>query len=633
MTRTASRALGPAARAPARRRAGVHVSTHSLVSTGHQLATRSALQVLESGGNAFDAAITASALMNVALPMSCGLGGDVAVLAYRADGGHALSLCGLGAAPAGADPDTFRRLGHRDVPRNGVRSATVPACLDAFSELSAHLGSRPLAELLEPAACAAEEGLEVTPQMAEWIWANRRVIRADAHLLQTFLPGGRVPPVGGRLRWPGLARTYRRVGESAGAWREGEALLRTSSELGGLFAAADLRRSQCAVEAPVSLRVARREVLTTPLPTQGFLLLQNLRLLELARERWPPRSAADEAHLLSEICNLTFHHRLLLAGDPRFVAGTERLLKPAFLDGLLGQVDPERRSPCRYQSHYSAGDTTSLVVVDAAGNAASIVQSLGLGFGAGVGVPDTGLIFNNRLGRSSTLREGDPNQVAPGKRPINTIAPYLVLERGRLWLAGNTPGGDGQVQWNAQFLAALLFHDEDTVRAISAPRWTYLPGGDKCEAGRPEQIEADEDCDAEMLAGLIDRGHRVTTRPDVGGAMRAGADARRWPSPGCRRRAPGGPDARDRPGRVTWGARSRRPYNGRPWHLQRPARLQTVGRATWSPSASWTRCSPVWTWGRSSRTSSPRCPVTGPGSRSSGGRCRASRTWRSSASC
>jgi gamma-glutamyltranspeptidase/glutathione hydrolase len=148
------------------------------------------------------------------------------------------------------------------------------------------------------------------------------------------------------------------------------------------------------------------------------------------------------------------------------------------------------------------------------------VQSLGLGFGAGVGVPELGLLLCNRLGRSSTLDPGHANRCRPGRRPVNTIFPWSVSDAGGLRWLGGTPGGDGQTQWNAQTLAAMLLDGLDPLRALTLPHWTSYPGADKVEAAMRPHLQLDDTVEDAVVTELEARGHEVVRKASVGGVTR-----------------------------------------------------------------------------------------------------------------
>ncbi|MFB7666524.1 gamma-glutamyltransferase family protein [Kitasatospora sp. NPDC056138] len=494
----------------------------ALASTGSSLATVAALAVLEEGGNAFDAAITASALLTVCMPMASGPGGDAAAVLHVRGEDQPLALTSLGRAPGAADPAAFRDRGLGTVPRTGVLSSTTPALMDAWYALHERFGSRPLEELLRPAVRTAADGATVTSQFQRWTRENLQVLEQPA-FREVYAAAARPEAVGTRLRQSGLERLYTMAGQlDAGGLRQelADRVGRLSTELDGLLAPEDLLASHARLGPATTLELAGHRIAVPPAPTQGPLMLQNLALYASFAPEEGSGSAAG-MHVLSEIFNQTFNWRLEHLRDPEVVdKPMPDPLDPGVLAELGRGVDVDRRSACRYAGHYSHGDTTHFVVADRFGNAVTWVQSLGLGFGAGVGVPELGLLLCNRLGRSSTLSPDHANRVRPGARPVNTIFPWTISDHRGGRRLGGTPGGDGQCQWNTQVTAALLVDGATPLRALTLPRWTYFPGSDKTEADRPEQLQVDETLDQAVFEGLAHRGHELVRKASVGGVSR-----------------------------------------------------------------------------------------------------------------
>lgn len=492
-----------------------------MVSTGSSLATLAALDVLSEGGTAFDAAITVSALLTVTLPMACGAAGDAAALLCVAGETGPLSLISLGRAPSGVSAQAYTSRGMATVPRTGILSATTPALTDAWFAVHRDWGTLPLRRLLLPAITAAEEGITVTGQFARWTRENLEVLE-QPEFVATYAPCAGQRAIGSTVRQPGLARLCRLVaGTTAAEVRGliGAGIEKECASLGGLITAKDCEADHAEVGPALSHTVAGHQVCTTPPPTQGALLLQNLAVYEAMAGEVSVRSA-EGIHILSEIINQTYAWRLDHLCDPRF-RGAINPLGASSLTAITAGVNRSHASPCRYRGYYSDGDTTHFVVLDRYGNGVSWVQSLGLGFGAGVGVPSLGLLLCNRLGRSATLNPSHPNCCQPGKRPVNTILPWAVTDPpGRLLWLGGTPGGDAQCQWNAQTISSLLIDGESPLRAVSQPRWTYLPGSDKAEAGKPVQLQVDEVMDPAVSRRLSTMGHQVVLKASVGGVNR-----------------------------------------------------------------------------------------------------------------
>jgi gamma-glutamyltranspeptidase/glutathione hydrolase len=261
------------------------------------------------------------------------------------------------------------------------------------------------------------------------------------------------------------------------------------------------------------------QVATTPAPTQGPLLAQTVSAyLQLATEADSLRKSPS-IHLLSEVVNQVYGWRLKHLGDPDFVNVPDPLDQSS-LDALKAGVNRDNRSEPLALGRYNQGDTSQFSLIDAEGNGVSWIQSLGLGFGSGIAVSELGLFIGDRLGRSATLDQTEPNSVAPWKRPVNTIHTWGASSMGRLRWMGGTPGGDGQVQWNAQTLISLLFEQTTPLEALSRPKWTYYPGVDKAEADMIPQLRVDDTLPDEDVDELSRRGHNLVVTASVGGVSR-----------------------------------------------------------------------------------------------------------------
>jgi len=497
-------------------------SGSAMVSSGAGAATLIGLDVMKAGGNAFDAAVAVSAALTVTWPMSSGPAGDMAAILHSERRNQTLSLTSLGRAPMAAEIDFFRQRGFATVPRTGLYSSTTPALFDAWVALSESGYCRlSLAGLLEPAIGLATEGIVVSSQFQKWTRDNMAFL--DKAFASTYAPAVDADAVGRRLRQPGLAAFLRLAGNLDGEelrGRVGHELSRLHCDGGHYFTAEDMKLPH----AEISLAMPRKKlgawsVHTTPPPTQGILCLQNLALLENLCDRPLDLSTAPNIHVLAEAINHTFGWRLRHLGDPNFVTVPDAL-KDQTLRQLEAEMDLTMRSPSCVGGWYNLGDTTHFVTADGDGNVVSWVQSLGLGFGAGMGIPDYGMLLCNRLGRSATLVPGQANCCAPHKRPVNTIFPWMCINGDSIVLAGGTPGGDGQCQWNSQVLGAMVLGGLDAVQALSMPRWTLYPGSDKMERGMEPSLKVDDSMSAVTRAQLEGFGHRIVVSANVGGANR-----------------------------------------------------------------------------------------------------------------
>ena len=450
-----------------------------MVVSPHSLASQAGVAILQAGGSAVDAAIAAAAVLAVVYPHMTSVGGDAFWLIHDARTGAVQALDAAGAAPAGATIDWFRERGLAEIPLRGVVPATVtvPGAVDGWCEAHARHGRLPLAADLAAAVGYAREGFPVTPRLAEWTERNADVLAADPAAARIFLAEGRRPAAGRRLVNPDLARTLERLGAGGrAAFYEGETarlLVGWSRERGGFFTERDLAAQRARWTEPISATYRGVTIHETPPPSQGLSVLQALRLVEAYDLGALPYLGPDHVHLLVQAKQIAFHDRDRFVADPAFVpVPVARLLSPAYLAERRRLMDPARALPWdRVPSAGSlTGDTVYVGAVDQAGNAASLIQSLYFGFGAGVVAGETGVVLQNR-GAYFSLDPEHPNRLEPGKRPLHTLIASLAFRDGRLWQVMGCMGADGQPQIHLQVYTAMIDFGLDIQRAVEAPRW------------------------------------------------------------------------------------------------------------------------------------------------------------------
>ena len=487
-----------------------------MVASAHPAAALIGNSVLERGGNAFDAAIAVAAAEGVVLPMMCGLGGDAFVVLYDAKRRETVALNGSGVAAAGATREYYTSRGLKKMPIEGVHSAGVPGAVGVYETLWKRWGSQPWADLWAPAIRLAEDGVAITEQISRRIAERAEALARYPHSAAQFLPGGHPPAAGDRWAAPNLANSLRAVArDGAEALYRGELaerLLRFLAGEGALFQPDDFAGQQAVVYAPLQTDYRGLTVYETAPPSQGFVLLEKLNILEGFDLGALDPLGADRIHLLVEAKKLAFADRNRHAGDPAFVQWPlEELISKEHAARRRAEIDPRRAGAPGALVAEGAADTSYFCVVDGDGNAVSFIHSLSASFGSGVVAGDTGITLNNRVGRGFTLEEGHPNVLAPGKRTMHTLNAYLIARDGRPWLVGGTPGGDQQTQWNAQTITSLLDHGLSPQQAVEAPRWFSFPGTDPANLEQPMVVRVEDRVPEGARRGLVDRGHAVDT--------------------------------------------------------------------------------------------------------------------------
>lgn len=389
-----------------------------------------------------------------------------------------------------------------------------------------------LGRLLEPAIYYAEAGFPVTEKVAEW--CRRSGGQDVASLLarypssaRIFLPQGRPPQVGESLVQSDLARSLRIIADQGPrAFYEGplaDAMAAYARAHGGLLGAADLAAHRSEVTAPLATTFRGLTVHCAPPPSQGFLLLEMLNILEQDDLGAQPWGSADAIHVMVEAKKLAFADRVAYVGDPRFVANPlDRLLDKAYARERRRMIDLKRAQETVGPGaiREQVGETTAFVVADREGNVVSYITSLSAAFGCGEVVEGTGILLNNRGGRGFSLEPGHPNLIAPGKRTMHTLMAFLATKDGRPHLAWATRGGDAQAPWNFQVFSNILHHGINVQEAVERPRWVSFPATDPATIGSPFELRMEEGFPPETYDRLRERGHRiVASGADAGGVQ------------------------------------------------------------------------------------------------------------------
>ena len=496
------------------------MAANGMAATSQPLATLTALDILRSGGNAVDAAIAAVAMQCVVEPESTGIGGDCFVL-YSKKGALPIALSGAGRAPAKAHVEWYAERQIRQIEVQTPHAVTIPGAIDAWCLLHREHGTKPLSELLEPAAKAAEDGYVVTPRVA-WDWARNEGKLQDPHAARLMLKDGHAPQAGDTWRNPPLARTLRRIGrEGREAFYEGAVardLVNRLKELGGLHEEEDFAAQRAQWVEPIHASYRGYEVYECPPANQGLSALMILKTLEGYALAGDAFGEADRLHLIAEATKAAYHIRDTRIGDPDFTeVAVEKYLSEGWAEKTRRDIRLDRALPPEHWAGAEHKDTIYLCVVDRDGNAVSFINSLFSAFGSGIVGPESGVILHNRGSGFRTI-PGHPNAIAPRKRPFHTLIPGMLVKDGRAIMPFGVMGGQYQAVGHATFLHQLLDRGLDPQQAAEAPRVFAYQGVLQVEHPVGEAIFAD----------LARRGHRVEWAPlPLGGCQAISIDWQR----------------------------------------------------------------------------------------------------------
>jgi gamma-glutamyltranspeptidase / glutathione hydrolase len=458
----------------------------------HHLASAAGLGMLRAGGSAVDAAIATNAVLAVVMPQGCGLGGDAFFLMWDAATGHQTSLNGSGRAPAAADPAAWRSVGRTTLPLRGPHSITTPGAVRAWHAAHSRHGRLPRETLLAPAIELAHDGFPAWDGYIRAVESSAAVFAASddvpddgAGWASVHRPGGRPWRPGEIVRQPSLARTLERMAVAGfDDLYEGDLAHHQALGLGRAgspITVRDLEAQTATWEIPIGIDYRGVRVTSHRPNSSGVIALEILGLLARfeppAPEAFGPAGVADPRwiHLGIEASKVAMADRDALLADPAMAEDvSDLLLSPSRLDAFAARIDVRAAAPAPAASLPRGGGTIYLGVVDADGSAVSLIQSNFKDFGSGVLDPETGIVYHNR-GSFFSLTAGHPNELAPGKRPVHTLLPGMLIRDGRPWVVTGSMGGDAQPQIHAQVVSALVDGAVDLTTAVGAPRWFVEP--------------------------------------------------------------------------------------------------------------------------------------------------------------
>lgn len=487
------------------------LSTNGMCATSHPLGAKTAIDILERGGNAMDAAIAGALVLGICEPQMTGIGGDCFVLWQQGDG-DVQALNGSGRAPAALDAAELRQAGESVVPIQSPHSVTIPGAIDAFCHLSETVGTIGLDALLAPAISAAENGVPVAPRAA-FDWGR------DAQVLQgcardVYLPGGKAPQVGQIFRAPGQADVLRRIAKSGrDAFYAGEVaedIVGTLNGLGGRQTMADFANAACTRTTPIAGAYQDIDVVEHPPNGHGATALLMLNILAQFDVAAMDPLGAERVHIEAEAAKLAYDARNRFLADADYTNRLDHMLSLDTARKLAALIEPKKAMAHATEiSENVHKDTIYITTVDRNGMSVSLIYSIFNGFGSGIASEKFGILLQNR-GSGFTLEEGHPNELKGNKRPMHTIIPGMLRKNGKAIMPFGVMGGAYQPNGHARLVSNLLDHGMDPQSAIDAPRAFSDRDDLKVEKGYTDQVRQD----------LMDMGHNVSVpETPIGGAQ------------------------------------------------------------------------------------------------------------------
>jgi gamma-glutamyltranspeptidase / glutathione hydrolase len=485
------------------------------VASAHPLATQAGLDILQQGGNAFDAAVAVSAALAVVEPSGSGLGGGGFWLLHISSENRNVFVDGREVAPQAAHANMYLNAQGMVLPgasRDGALAAAIPGEPAALAHIATKYGQLELKQSLAPAIKLAREGVRVDTRLVQLMGFRIGQLRNNPGAASIFLDQGELPEIGSQLLQPDLARTLEAIAERGfdGFYMGSIAnqLVNAVRASGGIWSLQDLADYQIQERVPIEVEFEGFKLVSAPPPSSGGIALTTI-LNILSAYELPSLSETAQIHLLVEAMRRAYRDRAYYLGDPDFVSIPQaRLSHPWYAEGLRASIRLDKATPSAMLPGDGPGekgeDTTHFSVLDSRGNRVAATLSINLPFGSGFVAPGTGVLLNNEMDDFS-IKPGEPNAyglvgaeanaIAPGKRPLSSMTPTFVETPDRIAILG-TPGGSriitmvllgileflkGELpeQWvdkarfHHQYLPDKLYHEQ---RAFSDPVAKALTG-------------------------------------------------------------------------------------------------------------------------------------------------------------
>jgi gamma-glutamyltranspeptidase/glutathione hydrolase len=489
------------------------IAGEGMAATSHPLATLAAIDVLRSGGNAVDAAVTAVAILCVIEPHMTGIGGDCFALIAE-PGKPVWGYNGCGRSGAKASTEALLAKGMRSIEPTSPHAVNVPGAIEAWHALLKAYGTISLDGVLAPAIKYAEHGFPVAPRVASdwkgWVGKLGNSPGATRH----YLRNGGAPAEGDVIKLPALAETLKAIAKNGPrAFYEGpvaEDMAATLSAMGSVLTPEDFASHRGEAVTPISTNYRGVDLVEIPPNTQGLTALVTLNILENFDLASLEALGPDRFHLMLEAARLGFAVRDAHIAEPSSMrVPTAALNDKAFAKTLAARLDRGKRVPLPAVPA-PGSDTVYLTVVDRDRRAVSLINSLFSSFGSAICTEKTGVLFNNR-GSGFVLQPEHPNALGPSKRPMHTIIPALAMRGGRCDTTFGVMGAHYQPMGHVQMVLNMYDYGMDIQSAIDAPRAFFEGENTVIERGMP----------VATVEGLKSRGHKVVTAPTPWGGAQA----------------------------------------------------------------------------------------------------------------
>ncbi len=451
------------------------MAPNAMAATSQPLATQVALDIMQEGGNAIDAAIAANAVLGLVEPTGNGIGGDLFAIVWDAESEKLYGLNASGRSPKSLSLEYFKENSYESIPPRGVLPLSVPGAVDGWFELHDRFGQLDMENVLQPAINYAESGFPVTEVIAYYMGRNAAVLADQPGFADVFMKDGDVPEKGERFKNPDLANTYKLLAnEGRDAFYKGK-IARTIDAFvekhGGFLSYEDLAEHESTWVNPVSTNYRGYDLWELPPNTQGIAAQQILNILEQYDISSMGFDSPEYIHHFVEAKKLAFEDRAKYYSDPAFNdVPVEGLLDKGYARERAKLINPKKAGRSYEPGNPpTEGDTIYLTTADKDGNMVSLIQSNYRGMGSGVTPTGLGFVLQNR-GELFALDANHRNVFEPGKRPFHTIIPAFVTKDGKPLMSYGVMGGATQPQMHAQILINMIDFSMNLQEAGDAPR-------------------------------------------------------------------------------------------------------------------------------------------------------------------
>ncbi|MBI5773680.1 MAG: gamma-glutamyltransferase [Verrucomicrobia bacterium] len=510
-----------------------------IVASVHPLATQAGVNAMKNGGNAIDAAVATALTLGVVDGHNSGLGGGCFMLIRRANG-EFIALDGREMAPAAATRDMYLRngKGETELSQTGALASGVPGALAVYEQAVKQYGRKKLSDLLLPAAKIAEGGFPIDAAYARKLKATAEKLRQfESPRAIFFKPGGSLLAEGETLKQADLARSYRSIAENGSDWFYRGAFAKSIAAWmkshGGIMTEADFRNYVVKRREPLVTEYRGCKLVGFPPPSSGGVhvaqilnILENFNLKSLT-------AAGERHHVIAEAMKLAFADRAFWLGDPDFVNVPRGLADKGYSRDLAVRIKldraievPAHGTPPDSDRRFFEKHTTHFSTADAEGNWVACTATINTSFGSKVIVPGTGILLNNEMDDFSVepgvpnafkLVGAEANAVAPGKRPLSSMSPTIVLKDGQPILSLGAAGGPTIISQTVLNLIGVLDLGLPLNEALAAPRIH--------QQWRPDELRVEKSLPADVRAALKKRGHKLDEQENIGASNAVGRSA------------------------------------------------------------------------------------------------------------